>query len=213
MLTLAGQPGKAVEYLEGYEFAYREGSFRVREVIIDAHLMNGMQYFRQKAYEKALESFLQAQVSDEEAGSARLGDRDMQVNYCIGLAFEALGEKVEAKNHFLIVTQQEPGRISTLDYYRGLALLKTGNKTSADKVFEAMMAEADKELQVPETSEEGVIFGEREAENVRRSRYLTMRGLGYKGVGKMKPAGDDLQKAVELSHSNLRAKVELKSSF
>ena len=36
---MAGQPDKAVEYLDGVEFAYREGSSRVRETIIDAKLM------------------------------------------------------------------------------------------------------------------------------------------------------------------------------
>jgi hypothetical protein len=41
VLTLAGKPDKAVEYLTGRTFNYREGSSRVRDIIIDAHLMIG----------------------------------------------------------------------------------------------------------------------------------------------------------------------------
>ncbi len=213
VLTLAGQADKAIEYLDGVEFAYREGSSRVRETIINAQLIQGMKNFNKKNYEKALHHFLQAQVPDEEAGSARYGNRDLQVNYYIGLAYEALGEKAKAEDYFTDVTQQEPARISIMDFYRGLAFLKVGDKQNAEKVFQAMVTEAEKELQASVTSEAGVIFGEREADEVRRSRYHTMRGLGYKGLGKKKPANDDLKKAVELSYSNLWAKVELDAGY
>lgn len=213
VLTLAGQADKAVEYLDGVAFAYREGSSLVREITIDAQLMLGMKYLEQKDYEKALHHFLEAQVPDEEAGSARFGNRDMQVNYYIGLAYEALGKKTEAEKYFQKVTQIVPGKVSTMDYYRGLAFMNTGDKRKAEKVFEAMVAEAEKELQASGSSEAGVIFGEQEAEDVRKSRYHTMKGLGYKGLGKTKPANDDLKKAVELSQSNLWAKVELNDSL
>ena len=38
----------------------------------------------------------------------------------------------------------------------------------------------------------------------------TIRGLGYKGLGKTKAASEDLNIAVELSVSNLWANTELK---
>lgn len=53
-------------------------------------------------------------------------------------------------------------------------------------------------------------FGEREAENVRLSNAYLLKGLGYKGIGDAKSANENLSKAVELSASNLFAKVELK---
>ena len=81
VLTLAGEPAKAVEYLGGRKFSYREGNSRVREVLIDAQLMLGLKYFSEKKYQEALSSFLLAQVPDEEAGSARSGNRNLQVYY------------------------------------------------------------------------------------------------------------------------------------
>jgi Tfp pilus assembly protein PilF len=54
-------------------------------------------------------------------------------------------------------------------------------------------------------------FGEREAENTRKSQAYTLRGLGYNGLGKTSQAKQDLKKAVELSFSNLWANTELKN--
>lgn len=73
------------------------------------------------------------------------------------------------------------------------------------------MEEANQQLKSEDFTKAGVIFGEREAENVRKSRYYTMRGLGLKGLNKSKQAHEDLKSAVELSHSNLWAKVELEN--
>jgi tetratricopeptide (TPR) repeat protein len=97
VLTLAGKADEAVKYLTGRKFSYREGDSRVREVIIDAHLMLGKKYFADKNYSKALEEFLLAQVPEEEAGGSRTGNRNIQVDYYIGLAYEALGNRSKAK--------------------------------------------------------------------------------------------------------------------
>ncbi len=210
VLTLAGQPDKAVEFLDGVEFAYREGASRVREVIIDAQLMLGKKYYAEKNCKKALEHFLEAQVPEEEAGSARFGNREIQVNYYIGLAHDALGNKDQANAFYKKAIEDEQGRTSgIMTYYRGLSYAKLGNNSKAKEVFEAMVAEANEQLGSERISEVGVIFGEREAENTRRSQSHTLRGLGYKGLGKSKQAIADLEKAIELSYSNLWAKVEL----
>jgi len=52
-------------------------------------------------------------------------------------------------------------------------------------------------------------FGESEADNVRLSNAYLLKGLGYKGFGETKTASENLKKAVELSASNLYAKVEM----
>ncbi len=210
VLTLAGQPERAVSYLDGMKFAYREGSSRAREIIIDARLMLGIKYLEQKDFDKALDNFLKARMPDEEAGSARSGSRDVQVNYYIGLAYEAMGRNEDADSFFLKVTDTESDRITAMDYYRGLAFIKTGKKEKAKEVFESMVAEAEQQLRLSGDSEAGIIFGAREAENTRKSRYHAMKGLGNKGLGKTKWAKEDLHKAVELAHSNLWAKKELK---
>jgi tetratricopeptide (TPR) repeat protein len=211
VLTLAGQADKAVQYLDGVEFAYREGTSEIRDLIIDAKLMLGKKYFEEGKFTEALNSFKQALLPDEEAGNARLGNRGIQVNYWIGMAYEALGELSKANEHFKIAVNLESGRtFNIMSYYKGLSLLKTGKTAEATENFNAMIEYANSRMEdsVPREAA-GVIFGEAEAENTRMSQSYTIRGLGNKGLGNEAIAKNDLNKAVELSYSNLWAKAEL----
>ena len=212
VLTLAGKPDKSVEYLKDKVFSYREGTSRVRETIIDAHLSLGMKFYDNKNYEKALEQFLSAQVPDEEAGSARSGNRNIQVNYYIAKAYEALKNNKKAKEHYKQATSEDlSGETGIMNYYRGLSYLKLKDKSKAIEVFNALVADGEKRLGHTSGTkgEFFAIFGEREAESTRKSMAYTLRGLGYKGLGEPDKAEKDLKEAVELSVSNLWARTEL----
>jgi len=209
VLTLADQPEKAVEAIEGVKYSYREGTSMVREVKIDAQLTLGRKYFAQKNYPKALEYFLNAQVPEEEAGSDQLGSRDVQVNYFIGTAYKALDQKSKADEFFKKAAGKKLARIGVMNYYQGLGYAELGDVKNATKTFDSMIEEANRQLETRNVSEAGVIFGESEAENVRKSRLYTIKGLGLKGLNKTKEASKNLQNAVELSHSNLWATIEL----
>ncbi len=211
VLTLSGNADKSVEYLEGKQFSYREGTSKVRETIIDAHLKLGMKYFDEKSYEKALEQFLMAQVPDEEAGSARFGNRNIQVDYFIGRAYDALKNKKKAKEYFNKAASVDlSGKPGIMNYYQGMSYMELKDKSKAKEVFNALVEGGEK--QINEKSADGeffAIFGERDAESTRKSMAYTLRGLGYKGLGKTDKAEEDLKKAIELSVSNLWARSEL----
>ena len=207
-LLLDGQAEKAVEHLGGMYLGYREGESRSRTVKINANLMLGKQYFDKNDYQKALQYFTAARVDREEAGNDRSGDREAQVDYYIGLANEALRNRAAATTAFKRSVQETPRTVSVMSYYQGLSHDKLGNREQAVKIFNSLIAEADRQLQRSETSEVGVIFGRGEADNDRLSRLYTMRGLGYKGLGELQKAKDDLNKAIELSQSNLWATAE-----
>lgn len=212
VLTLAGKSDKAVQLLKDKVFSYREGNSRVREVIIDAQLSLGLNYMTKKEYQKALEHFLMAQVPDEEAGSARSGNRNIQVNYFIGKAYSALNDKPKANEFYnLAATAETSNRSSIMTYYKGLSFLELNNNTDALVIFNELIKEGDKILKdnQPVTDDFFAIFGETESENIKKSRAYTLRGLGYKGLGKPLKAKEDLAKAVELSVSNLWAHTEL----
>lgn len=212
VLTLAGRPERSVEYLTGRKFSYREGSSRVRDIIIDAHLMLGKKYMVEKKYEKALDEFLLAQVPEEEAGGSRSGNRNLQVDYFIGSAYEALGKKPLAKKYFSLSVAQESGSSSYIKYYQGLSYSKLGLKKEAEDAFKAIISEGDRQIKQSSSVEVDFFakFGEREAENGRLSNAYMLKGLGQKGMGKIADAKENLQKAVELSASNLYANEELK---
>ena len=211
VLTLAGKSEKAVEYLAGRNFSYREGSSRVRDIIIDAHLMLGQKYFAEKNYEKALNEFLLAQVPEEEAGGSRSGNRNIQVDYFIGIAHEALGNGAKARNYFNLSTGQETRTSSYIKYYQALSYSRLGKKNEASDIFNTLVSEGDRQIAQSSSREVDFFakFGEREAENARLSNAYLIKGLGYKGLGNTVAAREQLQKAVELSAGNLYAKVEL----
>lgn len=211
VLTLSGKAETAASLLNGINFSYREGNSRVREVIIDSRLMAGRNCFNNGEYKKALDYFLQAQIPDEEAGSARSGNRDVQVNYHIGLAYEALGNKTKSKEYYRLATETPVRRAGNMSYYQGLSFAKLGNVSKAKEVFEAMVSEGEKQLQgTGSITDAFAIFAEQEAENIRKSNSYTLRGLGFKGLGQADRANEDLSRAAELSHGNLWAKAELK---
>jgi len=211
VLTLAGKPEKAVEYLSERKFSYREGSSRVREVIIDARLMMGNKYMAEKDYKKALEHFLLARVPDEEGGSARAGAREVQVDYHIGLAYEALGNRSKTRNFFTLAARSIVRENSYILYYQGLSQTKLGDKTKGTEIFNAMVSNGEKLItsSKEDSTDFFAKFGEQEARNVQLSNAYLLKGLGYKGLGDSRSAIENLQKAVELSAGNLYARVEL----
>ncbi len=210
VLTLGGQADKAVEYLSGKQFSYREGSSRIRDIVIDAHLTLGLKYLEEKNYQKALDNFMLAQLPDEEASGSRAGNRNIQVHYFIGLAQDALNNGSKAKESFSSSAGLSSSPSGYISYYSGMSHLKSGNKTEANNIFNAMLTEADKQLHQEEVESDFFAkFGAGEAENARLSNAYLLKGLAYKGLGEMASASENLKKAVELSESNLWARLEL----
>jgi tetratricopeptide (TPR) repeat protein len=211
VLNLAGQSDKAVEYLNKSNFHFREGSSRVRDITVDAHLLLGKKYLAEKKYEQALEQFLSVVESPENSITTdRTGDiRSPQINYYIGLTYEALGDKANSKLFFTRSSVQQIRENNYILYYQGLSFLKMGDKAKATEYFNALISEGEKSIKQGSDIDFFAKFGEREAENVRLSNAYLLIGLGYKGLGDTNAAAENLKKAVELSASNLWAKVEL----
>ena len=209
VLNLSGQYDKAVEYLDKSKFHFREGSSRVRDITVDAHLLLGKKYLSEKNYKGALEQFLGLAATPENSDIGRRGDfRSPQINYFTGLAYEALGQKAKAKQYFTMSADDGSKQISQIKYYQGLSCLKLGNKTKADEIFNSLVSEAENRIKRGEEVDFFAKFGEKEAANVQLSNAYLLKGLGYKGLNDMGKASENIKKAMELSASNLYAKVE-----
>lgn len=214
VLTLAGKPEKAIELLKDKVFSYREGNSRVREVIIDAQLSLGLKYLANKEYQKALDHFLLAQVPDEEAGSARSGNRDIQVHYFIGQAYEALNSRSKAMKFYKMAANAETSnRPGIMNYYQGLSYLELKNRDKAMLTFANLIEQGNKILKNDPANNANyfTIFGSKQDENLRNSQAYTLKGLGHKGLGELSKAREDLTRAVSLSVSNLWANTELQN--
>lgn len=207
VLNLSGQAGKSVEFLSKSIFHFREGSSRVSDITVDAHLLLGQKYLAEKKNELALAQFLA--VAGSKAENEKADARNPQINYFIGLAYEGMGKKSEAKSYFTKSANQSIEKVGIINYYQGLSQLKIGNKQKASETFNALIAEGNRQLTKEPEVDFFAKFGEREAENVRLSNACLLKGLGSRGLGDKKTANDNLRKAVELSTSNLWATIEL----
>lgn len=210
VLNLSGQPEKSVEYLSNSVFHFREGSSRVSDMKVDAHLLLGMKYLDENKKEQALAEFLK--TTGSKADNENADARDPQINYFIGLAYEALGKKADAKSHYAKSATQATKDDGIISFYQGLSNVKLGNREKANAIFEALIEEGTRQLTNNSEVDFFAKFGEKEAENVRRSNANLLIGLGNKGLGNHTQAIAGLQKAVELSASNLWASVELKNT-
>jgi len=211
VLNLAGQPAKSVEYLTNSIFHFREGSSRVRDISVDAHLLLGKKYLEQKKYKEALDQFLaNVETTENTKPGHYSGDpRSPQINYFIGLGYEALGNKAKAKSYFTMSTDQSVKESEYIQYYQGLSALKLGNKTKAADTFNQLKVEGNKRLKKGSEVDFFAKFGEKESTNVQLSNAYLLIGLGEKGLGDANAATETLKKAVELSASNLWANIEL----
>ncbi len=208
VLNLTGQADKSVQYLEGSNFHFREGSSRISDMTVDARLLNGLKFMKNGQYQMALEQYLAAinrEAEDEQAGA-----RDPQINYFIATDYEALGNKEMAKQYFQKSTDQNLNETGIISYYQGLSFQKLGQNDKADKLFKALIEEGNNRMNNESEIDFFAKFGERESAKNRISNANLLVGLGLKGLGKNKEAKEKLQKAVELSVSNLWAGVELK---
>jgi tetratricopeptide (TPR) repeat protein len=213
VLNLIGESEKAVEYLNNSVFHYREGSSRVRDITVDAHLLLGKKYFSEKKYEPALKEFLSTvETPDNTQTGRRTGDtRSPQINYYVGLAYAALGKAAEAKSSFTLSTEQVVRGANIALYFQGLSFLKLGNKEKAAEKFNSLIQEGNRLISQGTEVDFFAKFGEREAANVQLSNAYMFKGLGYRGLGDTKSAEENLKKAVELSASNLWAINELQN--
>lgn len=137
----SGLYDKATSLLSNYHFSRWEGGDDLRTYYEDVYLLKGIGYYDQKKYDKALENFKKADEYPEnlEVGRPAISERSRQIYFYMGLSYDALENKTEAKKYYQKATEFEFNNTSYL-YYQGLAYQKLGEQDKAREVWEKLQA-------------------------------------------------------------------------
>lgn len=210
VLTLNGKCEKAVEYLSNNHFHIREGNMKIRDIHVDARLMLGNKYFAEKKYKAALNQYLLANTfpENQQVGQIRNDQRVPQINYFIGKAYDAIGDKKNAITFYKLSVQQNIGT-SEYSYYQGLAYLKLGEKEKADEVFNALIESGESVLDEGFENDVFAKFTENNNDYMVKSNAHLKIGLGSFGKNNIENAKKHLRNSVEINAGNLWAQVAL----
>ena len=184
-----------------------------------AHLLLGRKALASGDAASALRHFTGAMDTLENLGEAyHLHQAKADVNYWIGMAHKALGDPVEAANHFTMCAAEEGDfsemmvtAHSPLSYFRGLALRELDRPDDATALFQSLKEFARAKL--GETAKidyfatslpDLLVFNEdlqarRDAEN----RLLL--ALAHHGLGETDAAKVELARMFEFTNTNLHA--------
>lgn len=213
LLTVAGQPERALALLRGRRFRNWEGSGQIHNVYVDACLAHGQQLLAEKEPREALAAFEAALEYPEnlEVGRARRSPRTAQIQFLIGTTHEVLGNPEAAKVAFEQASAGRGGGNSETDNFRALALRKLGRDNDAKPIFECLVRTGEEQLRQSEAADYFAKFGERTSERVRQANAHYLAALGKAGLGDQAAASEQYRRALELHPAHLGANQMLPS--
>jgi tetratricopeptide (TPR) repeat protein len=212
VLVLVGRYDEAINFLANNHFHVREGGGGIHDVYVDGHLLRGLSYFNNKKFNKALGDFKKASEYPENlsVGRPKNDRRAPHVAYCIGTAYEALGDTEKAVEFYRRTADQKvSSRRSEARFYLGLCLSKLGQKDKAKKIFEELIDTAKEKLSQEAAVDVFAKFGQQQTETARKASAHYALGLGYLGTGMRNKARVEFEKAVKLNVSHVWAKAQL----
>ncbi|MGC9520371.1 MAG: DUF5107 domain-containing protein [Anaerolineae bacterium] len=213
-----GQPQKALDYVLSRHFhPWEGGTGRVSQQYVQAHLLLGQEALKDGDAQLALEHFETAQDTYPE----NLGERkhllwpDAHVHYWTGVARQALGDEVGARNSFELVLQARGGTTSEVGYHQALALRAMGREDEAVARLQEMLESAKRQLaeqaqQGFATSVPELVFAEADLETRRRTRLTYLIGLAYVGLGDREKAREAFEAALDLHPNHSDALMRLR---
>jgi tetratricopeptide (TPR) repeat protein len=212
VLVLSGKYDKAIDYLANNFFHVREGGGEIHDVYVDAHLLKGLEYMKEKEFAKALAYFQKASEYPENlsVGRPKNDARAPQVAYHIGMAYEKLGDAQKATEFYkMAADQQDTSRSPETRFHQALCLKKLGREGDAAKVFDGLIESGKKSLAQEESSDFFAKFGERETKQARQASAHFIIGLGLLGKARHDEAKQEFSQAAKLNVSHLWARYQL----
>lgn len=212
VLVLVGRYDKALDFLANNQFHVREGGGEIHDVYVDGYLLRGSHYLKNGKLNEAVADFQAASEYPENlsVGRPKNDSRATQVAYYIGTAYEALGDAGKAKESYKKAADQKgAGGWPEARYYQGLSLIKLGQKSAADGIFDDLIETGKQRLSEKATEDVFAKFGEGQTAQARQASAHYTLGLGYRGKGLTDMAKAEFEKALELNVSHVWARALL----
>lgn len=198
---------KALDYLTNTFFYRQEGMDNLHGIYADACMLKGVGDYYSGKTKAALTDFLKADEypENQQIGRDENYDRNAQIYYFTGLAYEKLGEKKKANQFFTRASKAEVRNPEYL-YYAAMAASQLGEKEKAKELLTRVKKAAEERLSRSEDVDFFSKFGGSQSDNLRQATAYFWLGLAETGNGNQGNAKAHFQKAVELNPNHLWAK-------
>ena len=211
--TFVGEYDYVLDLLRNCYFPTREGVANFHDVYVDALVLAGQKKLSEGDAKDAISLYQEAfkyPVNHQVFLVDERTPRDAQIWWNIGQAYEAMHQKSKAMAAYKkAAAVADKG--TDYGYWKGLAMMKTGNAAGAKALFESLV-ESGKAGIVTEFvnfyGAEGTTGST--VENINTKAYYTM-GLGYLGLGDKEKAAECFRESVRLKIDNLWPVVMLKT--
>ncbi len=207
VLVMNNKIDLALTNLAAYQFSAMEGNDWIHEINVDAHLLKGNQYLKAGKKAEALKQYLAA---SEYPGNQKIGktseyERDAEVNYYIGMAYEATGNSKKAKEYYNLCVNQKTGDNQYL-YFKGLAYQRLNKAEVATSAFDKLIQIGEEKLKTVNESNFFAKFGEanQKAANLANAHYFI--GLGHLAKNDKVKAKEEFTKALEAKNDQVWAR-------
>jgi tetratricopeptide (TPR) repeat protein len=201
---LLGKYAKAIDIMTQNHFNRWEGSSLARFLYEDAHLLRGLQYFKNGNYVEALKDY---EATPQYPKNLDIGKppeyvRLSQIYYFMGRAYYTLGKKEKAQEYFEKAVANKAEK-TEYAYYQGLAYQELGNLGKAEKIFDDLMDFAQKGIKINPFS--------LELKNIEMAEKHFLIGLAYLGKNLNKKAETEFNNVLELHPDHVWAREHLKT--
>jgi tetratricopeptide (TPR) repeat protein len=208
VLILNREVDSALSSLAEHTFLRQEGIVHLHDLFVDAHLLKGWEFLQSGAYELALEHLLLADTYPPNMRIGRISNyqKEAQIYYFTGLAYQGLDQKSEAKGYFRKALDTPAGN-SEYIFYRALSQHELKQEDEASISSEQLIKSGKEALQMAGDADFFAKFGERAGVNERKATAYYHMALGYEASGESEKAQEAFAMALKKHNSILWANV------
>jgi tetratricopeptide (TPR) repeat protein len=226
LLNLLARYPKALDALAARRFhPWEGGEGKVTGQYVLAHVELGKRANHEGKYEEAVACLKQALTYPDNLGEGKLqGAQENHIHYFLGVAYEGMGQKELALQHWTAASQglEEPSSAMFYNdqppdmiFYQGLACLKLGSEKEAKRRFNKLIDYAEKHLfddvkiDYFAVSLPDFLVFEDDLNKRNRIHCLYMRGLGMLGLGQSTEAKEHFEEVLSLEPNHQGARIHL----